>query len=163
MIQKEDLYRNLHGMNLKQKYNVFWFPISSFSIKSILFCTLIFFECTHTKVMHSYKSSANFLFTPSSFFAFSLYNTIQNLTKPILLSVLPKNIDIHYSWQSQFQCAQNYLQMLCALSKMRCKEGAHGGEGCGIQQCKAVNLGGAKPKLLIGVDGYIVCCHIVAS
>jgi len=37
---------------------------------------------------------------------------------------------------------------------MRCKEGAHGGEGCGIQQCKVVNLGSTKPKLLIGVDGY---------
>jgi hypothetical protein len=40
------------------------------------------------------------LFALSPLFASSLHNMIENSKEPILLSVLPRKIDIHYKQQS---------------------------------------------------------------
>jgi len=95
----------------------FGFPFLLSPLRAYRFCTLIFFECIHIEI------HVSFLFAPSPLYASNLHIMIQNLMEPIILSVLPRKIDIHYQRWYWFQCAHNYLWMLRALSEVRCEKG----------------------------------------
>lgn len=93
------------------------------------------------------KYNANFLFALSPFFAFSLYNTIQNLMEPILLSVLQRKIDIHY-WRHITACECCALWVRCDVRRGPWWGGLwHSTMFCGqSRQCQT--------QIVDRVDGY---------